>query len=87
MIIAGSRNKGNKLVNAILRGLQKDESVEVAAVSERGVRLLQLAGQNVANKLGSRISAVPRQDEITIDGVHRIALVVTLTKTEEGSAQ
>jgi stage V sporulation protein SpoVS len=83
MIIVGGKFTGKKLVNAIIKGITTKGSVEVAALSDRGVHQINFAGQKVANSIGNRISAVPAEGEVTIDGVHRIALVVTFSKSEE----
>jgi hypothetical protein len=83
MIIVGSKNTGKKLVNAIIRGLHTEGTVEIAALSDRGVQQINFAGQKVANQIKERISATPAEGEVTIDGVHRVALVVTITIPKE----
>jgi hypothetical protein len=83
MIIVGAKNTGKKLVNAIVREINKHGHVTLAALSDKGVNQINSAGQKVANALGYRISANPRQDEITLDGVHRVALIVELRRNEE----
>jgi hypothetical protein len=85
MIIVGAKNKGKKLVNAIIRELNAKGTVEVAAVSDRGVHQINFAGQKVANQIREKISATPAEGEVTIDGVHRVALVVTIKKAVEGT--
>jgi hypothetical protein len=80
MIIVGAKNTGKKLVNAITRALHKDGIVQVAALSDKGVQQINFAGQRIANQLHEKISATPAEGEVTIDGVHRVALVVTIEK-------
>jgi hypothetical protein len=82
MIIVGSKFTGKKLVNAITRALHKEGTVEVAALSDKGVHQINFAGQKVANQLKEKISATPTEGEVTIDGVRRVALVVTIARTE-----
>jgi hypothetical protein len=84
MIIVGGKFTGKKLVNAIVRGLRQDGTVEVAALSDRGVQQINLSGQKVANQLKEKIHAIPEEGQVTIDGVHRVALIVKLTKVTEG---
>lgn len=85
MIIVGAKNTGKKLMNAIVRGIVKNGTVQVAALSDRGVQQINSAGQKASNTLGMRIQANPSEGEITLDGVHRVAMIVTLTQTIEGS--
>jgi hypothetical protein len=51
MIIVGAKNTGKKLVNAITRALHKDGTVQVAALSDKGVQQINFAGQKIANQL------------------------------------
>lgn len=83
MIIAGGKTTGSKLLNVIVHQLRKSDSVDVAVVSERGANQINKVGQLVANKLGRKVSADPRQDEVQIDGKRRLALIITLTVQEE----
>jgi hypothetical protein len=85
MIIVGAKNKGKKLVRSIFNGLTKDGAVQVAALSSRGVQQINNAGQKIANLMGRRISAIPREGEVTLNGVHRVALIVDITLVEESS--
>lgn len=80
MIIVGAKNTGKKLVNEIKREITRTGHVTLAALSDRGVKQLNLAGQKAANQLGCRIKATPSEGEVTLDNVHRIALLVELTK-------
>lgn len=80
MIIAGSKFTGKKLVNVIIRELRQQDRVSLAAVSDRGVNQINSAGQKAANVLGYKISATPSEGEVAIDGIHRVALIVTLEK-------
>jgi hypothetical protein len=82
MIIVGAKNTGKKLVNAIVRGIKRNGLVELAALSDRGVQQINFAGQKAANELKLKITATPSEGEVTLDGVHRVALIVTLTKSE-----
>jgi hypothetical protein len=83
MILVGAKNTGKKLVNAIVRGLAKEGTVKLAAMSDKGVQQINNAGQKAANLLGMKVHAMPEEGQVTIDGVHRIALIVTLTGVTE----
>lgn len=83
MIVVGNKYTGKKLVNAIVRGLQTDEHVSVAALSDRGVQQINNAGQKASNRMGVKIHAMPSESSVTIDGIERVALVVELTVVNE----
>lgn len=83
MIIASGKNSGKKLVNYIVRELEKNGVAEVAALSEMGVQKIHRAGQRVANEKGVKIQADPRQGEVYVgDGRHQLGLIIQFTITE-----
>ena len=79
MILVGGKYTGKKLVNAIIRGIAKEGTVKLAALSDRGVHQINSAGQKASNTLGMKVNAQPSEGQVTIDGAHRVALIVTLT--------
>jgi hypothetical protein len=83
MIIVGGKFTGKKLMNAIGRGIVLNGSVEVAALSDRGVDQINKAGQRVANLSGWKVSADAIEGSVVIDGKERVALIVKLTRKEE----
>lgn len=80
MILVGGKFTGKKLTNAIVRGVKYGSTIEVAALSDRGVLQINSAGQKAANILGEKITATPSESSVTIDGIQRVALIVTLQK-------
>ncbi|MGM1416333.1 hypothetical protein ACS2BX_25825 [Bacillus cereus group sp. BceL300] len=80
MILIGGKNTGKKLVNKIAKQIEETGSAQVAAVTEKSALLIDRAIQKVANTLRTRLSANPESGEVTINGEHRLALVVTITK-------
>jgi hypothetical protein len=83
MILVGGKHTGKKLVNAIVRGIAKEGTVKLAAMSDKGVQQINNAGQKAANTLGMKVHAMPEEGTVEIDGVYRVALIVTLTEVKE----
>lgn len=85
MMIASGKNSGKRLVNYILREIDKNGYADVVALSDMGVEKIHRAGQKAADKSSLHIEALPRQMEFKLDNVYKESLVVRFIYKDGGA--